>query len=120
MRTEKATFTQKLQVWAYPTDQYTRDMNPDSPAFEYKVCTDKPWNSGAVMVHEEEVSLTVPAGVDLTTAAIATLEAAIKEVEDRDYQEIESLRQQIKNLVCLEHQPTTEPELESGPPQGEE
>ena len=104
MITEKTNLEQTLQIWAMPQSDWFRENHPDEAPFYYEVRTDKPWQTGAVMVHEQSVILTVPEGIDVTRAAITTLEAAIKETQAEAEKRVEDLKKQISNLLMLTHQ----------------
>lgn len=110
MKTEITTLTQTLEVWAIPVGEYLRERYPEDPPFTYRVCTDRPWGDGCVKVHETEVNITIPEGIDITKAAILTLQAAQKEVRKEAYDKVAELAKQIDNLLLLEHKP--EPDLQ--------
>lgn len=103
MKTTQETITQELQIWAMPVSDWHRENYPDKPPFTYQVCTDKPWASGAVLVHTVPVTLVVPEGIDLTSKAVETLKEAIKETKDEAVAKVERLEKQISNLLMLEH-----------------
>lgn len=111
MKTVETKVTETLQIWAIPHSKYHRESFPEDPPFFYSVRTDKPWDSGAVKVNEEEITFTIPAGIDITTAAVDTLKAAIAEIELDTATKIAELREQIKGLLQLTYQPPTTEEV---------
>lgn len=102
MKTEVTTLKQLLQVWAIPESEWRRKNYPEEPAFKYEVKTDKPWNEGAVKVHEAEVSIVIPAGIDITKAAIETLREAQKEVRAVADAKVNELNEKINDLLMIE------------------
>ncbi len=105
MITEETKFTQNIQVWAIPASAWTLENYPEEPPFKMQVRTDKPWDTGAVMVHEEELDVVVPAGIDLNAQAISTLEDAAKEIQKETADRLAEIKKQIQSLLCIEHQP---------------
>lgn len=106
MITKNTEVTQALQIWAMPQSTYHMTNHPESEPFFYEVRTDKPWQDGAVKVHEQTVMVTVPAGIDLTKAAVATLQEAITETRANATARVDSIQEQINNLLMLTHQPS--------------
>ena len=106
MRTKETPFTQKLNVWAVPRGVYEIEQNPNIDPFKFSVSTDNSnWETGAVNVYSTEVTITVPAGIDLTQKAVETLEEALKQREADHYLTMQNIRQQISNLLLLTHRP---------------
>lgn len=109
MKTKNTQLTQKLSVWAIPKSAYTiekeRERNPNSEPFEFKVCTNFPWESGAVNVFEKEVTIEVPDGIDLTQRAIETLTKAKQDLLANVNYQIDEINKQIANLTLLEYIP---------------
>lgn len=105
MKTEKTELTQSLKIWAIPQSKWHRENYPDDPPFYYAVRTDTPWGDGAVLVHEEDIVLTVPAGIDLTLMGIKTLQEAQAEIRAEAQRKFDELQEQIDALLLLEHKP---------------
>jgi hypothetical protein len=106
MITKQTNLEQTLQIWAMPQSKWHIEHHPDDDPFYFEVRTDKPWAKGAVMVCEQTVILTVPKGVDITRAAINTLEDAIKETRAEAEKQVMELKEQITTLLMLTHQPS--------------
>jgi antitoxin component HigA of HigAB toxin-antitoxin module len=112
MKTKNTQLTQKLAIWAIPKSSYQierdRKENPDADAFEFRVLTNSPWESGAVNVFEKEVTIEVPDGIDLTQRAIETLTKAKQDLLANVNHQIEEINKQIANLTLIEHTPDYE------------
>jgi len=108
MKTTKTEVSQTLQIWAVPQSDWHREQYPDDPPFRYEVRTDKPWGTGCVMVHEQDVTVVIPEGIDITRAAIKTLQEAINETMAEAQVKVDELTQQIDKLLMLEHKPDLE------------
>ena len=105
MKTERTIVTQTLKVWAIPHSKWVREHSPSPIPFDFEVRTGSAWEDGAVMVHEQEVMLVVPAGIDLLAATIATLQAAIRATRAEAEKKCTDLDEQIRGLLMLTHQP---------------
>jgi hypothetical protein len=108
MKTEATKVTNTLQIWAIPQSDYYIEEHPGEIPFRYEIRTHKPYQDGSVMVHETEVSLLVPAGIDLLKAAIETLQSEIKTTRAEAEKRCQELEKQVHNLLLLEHKPTEE------------
>ena len=108
MKTKLTTLEQTLQVWALPRSDWEMRQKPELEPFKFSVRTDKPWSEGAVKVHEADVKIVIPEGIDITTMAIETLREAQKEVRAEADKKVSSLADQINNLLMLEHKPDLE------------
>lgn len=104
MKTVETVVVQTLKVWAIPHSTYMRENHPNPIPFDFEIRTGKAWEDGAVLVHEEEINLTVPAGIDLLSATIATMEEAMRNIKREAKEKCEDLQQQINSLLLLTHQ----------------
>lgn len=111
MKTKNTKFKQKLKVWAIP-NAYHDPNDKNSAAFSYEVSSGVRWETGAIMVHEEEFEITVPAGIDLTAMAIETLKSAKEKLMAEYYKSRSEIDEQISNLLALEFRPTVVDEHE--------
>ena len=102
MKTETTKVTKKVQIWAIPT---TLPLIGDEEPFYYEIKTSSPYQDGSVMVHEEEIILYVPAGVDLLSAAVDTLKAEIQTTRATAEARCVNLQEQINNLLMIEYKP---------------
>ena len=107
MKTETTKVTTTLQLWAIPRSEYYIETHPEELPFRYEARTEKCWQDGAVKLHEEEVTVWVPEGIDLLEKAVETLKDEIKDVKKTADERVEDLQQQINNLLMLEYTPTT-------------
>ena len=108
MKTETTTLEQTLEVWAIPVSKWRRENFPDDAPFNYEVRTSKAWSEGAVKIHEADVKIVIPGGIDITKAAIETLREAQKEVRLEADQKVSDLADRINELLMLEHKPDLE------------
>lgn len=108
MLTTKEPVTGTVYVWAIPRSKYDLESNPDATPFRYEICTNTPWQNGAVRVSEHEVTLTVPAGVNLLAAALETLELKKKEAFDSYARQVRQIDEQIAGLLMLSGPSTVE------------
>lgn len=104
MKTEITTLKQMLQVWAIPLTVWEIKQSPEKLPFSYEVKTNKPWEEGAVKIHETEISIVIPGGIDITKAAIETLKEAQKEVKLKAEKKVTELTERINSLLMLEYQ----------------
>lgn len=101
MITEKEVVTGKVFVWAVPTPSYLKDKYGDRP-FHYELNTsDYSYVKGAVKVHEQEISVLVPAGINLVAKAIETLEDEKVKAREEYLKKIAEYQQQIDGLKLL-------------------
>ena len=101
MKTVETKVTKVIKVWAIPHSAYWRENHPSSIPFDFEVRTSKAWDDGAVLVHEEEITLTVPAGIDLLSATISTMEEAIRNIKKDAAEKVDGLQKQINDLLLL-------------------
>ena len=105
MKTETTKVVNSLKIWAIPRSEYYISEHPEELPFEYEISSDDPYQDGAVMVHEAEVTMFVPEGIDLLEKAVETLKTKIKETKDEAANRVEILQKQINNLLLLEYKP---------------
>lgn len=105
MITKKEAVTGKVAVWAIPTSSWERKAE-DSPVFRYEIKTNEAYQPGAVKVQEYEISLVVPAGLDLLARAVATLQEQQKRVLADAQKAATELQDQINQLLLIGHEPT--------------
>lgn len=105
MKTKETMMRQKLDVWAIPLTPYERDLMPDREPFHFQVRTDACWHTGAVKVHQAEVDITVPGGIDIAAKAIDTLNEAKKKLKAETAASVAEIDKMIEGLLCIEHKP---------------
>ena len=107
MFTVSESVTGKVEIWAIPRSQWA---DKSEPPFSYKLYAGtSPYQEGAVKVSTQEITLSVPAGVNLLQAALDTLEEAKVRAHEAYITKCMELDQQIQNLRQLTHQPSAEP-----------
>jgi len=118
--TEAQTITGTIAIWAIPqrewTDEYAEYRY--NGKWTYSLHTEKCYERGAVMVCEQPISIDIPAGVDLRTQAIQTLENAIKDERIEHAKRINELQSQINQLLQLTYQPSEDAQVIEGSVEG--
>jgi hypothetical protein len=113
-RTEEMVVKGEIGIWAFPKNQYrveaeakdfydgdVRKVHP----FRFELRTGHVWEEGAVKLHETDVSVMLPANIDLLAQAVETLRET-KRQEQRQFDErMEQLEKQIRSLSMLEYNP---------------
>lgn len=87
-------------VWAVPTSEYERKNDPSVGMFRYEI-TERAWATGAVKVKEYDITLQVPAGINLLERAIATLEEERTRVLGEAQKKAMELEKEIQKLLLL-------------------
>ncbi len=96
---------QTITIWAIPRSKWFLEEHPEECPYTFQVRTDKPWDEGAVQVYEQEIELTVPAGINVTAQAITTFKEAQREIQLQADEKINTLEERIKALLQITHQP---------------
>lgn len=98
----------KVAVWAVPKYSWELEAelreNPNTTPRPFKYALyagTKPWQDGAVQVVEREVSIVVPAGINLVEKAVETLEEAKRELYVETQEKINKLDARIQELRLL-------------------
>lgn len=107
-KTKQETVIGNVQIWAVPRSQYYMDENPNAIPFRYELSTSRMWATGAVKVHEDDIAMVVPEGIDLLTKAVDTMKEEIAVTRADAQKKVEEIQERINSLLLLEYQPTTE------------
>jgi len=92
-------------IWALPTTEWERNMDPELGVFKYNVSTQSHrYESGAVKVSEHPISLEVPAGINLLERAIATLNEEKQRVLGEAQKKATEIQEQINGLLMISHE----------------
>ena len=105
MKTKRTEVVQKMAIWAIPKSDYEIEESPNEMPFNYKIMTgpcSTPWQDGSVKVHEADMTMYVPAGLDLLEKAVETLKDQIKETRAEAQSKIVKYEAQINNLLLIE------------------
>ena len=97
--------TGKVKIVGIPTTQWERDNDESLGTFCWVIDTSTPWQTGAIIAHEQEITLSIPKGTDLLSTAIETLEKRKKEALDEYVMQIERCDAQLAQLRFLAHMP---------------
>lgn len=117
MITQEEIVKGKVYVWAVPRSKYSIDSSEDKRPFSYEIrADDYHYTQGAVRVHECEITVKMPGGINLVAKAIETLEDAKVKARQEYMDKISALQEQINNLKML---PSPEPTKEVAVAEGE-
>ena len=94
-----------VYVWAVPKNPDYDDMSEGPFKYEISNSGSYHWKTGAVCVFEQEVTINVPAGIDMISMAFKTLEAAKVQAQVDYNQRIMEIDKQMSQLLMLTHQP---------------
>ena len=105
MKTTMTEVTEPLCIWAIPKHEYQIEADPHSLPFNYEFRRKghTPYQDGSTLVHTVDVTLVVPAGIDLLEKAIETLKSEIQKTRAEAQVQVEKLEKQIEGLLMLEH-----------------
>lgn len=110
-----------VEVWAIPTTNWERkqqeEQGKEPEFFKFQVLQGKPYYNGAVKVKEYDVTLTVPAGIDLLARAVATLEEERTRVLGEAQKRATEIQEEINKLLLLSGPSTGVVEGELLPPE---
>lgn len=97
MYTKTEQVTGEVEIWAIPRQAW---QDPTDPPFRYQIGRSY-IHTGEVKVSTHEVTLTLPAGVNLYLAAMDTLETAKADAFKEYQKKAEEIDKQIKSLLQL-------------------
>jgi len=104
MKTEETKLKVTLYVHATPNSLYGR-IEGQKP-YDFNVYTfERHYDENAIMVHSLETSITVPAGINLTAAAVQTLEEKKQKLKEDYFVAKSIIEDKISNLLALEYSP---------------
>lgn len=95
--TKRTPVTGEVDVWAIPNPYAEEGELP----FKYELRLDKPWQTGAVRVTSESITITVPAGINLIAKAVETLKEAKEDAHESYVRETQRLDERIQHLLML-------------------
>lgn len=96
MYTKEEQVTGEVEIWAVPRQGWD---SKDAPPFKYQI--GRSYYTGEVKVVTHQVTLDVPAGVNLYLAAMETLEAAKAEAFKEYQNKAAAIDEQIKAMLQL-------------------
>ena len=110
IKTKDSTIYGTVNVWAIPKPSYVIEVARNTQEegfspFDYEIRTDTCWQNGAVKLFEKEISLKLPAGIDLLHAALTTLKDQKKEILVEAEERCSLIDKQIQELALLEYVP---------------
>jgi hypothetical protein len=110
MKSSAQSVAGKVHVWAVPKNPDYDDMSGDPFTYEVTSSGSYHWKTGAVCVHDQDIIVEVPAGIDMISKAFETLNAAKVQAQFDYNQRIIEIDKQIHQLLRLTHQPEVKPE----------
>lgn len=113
MKSVAQAVTGTVHVWAVPKNPDYDDLSEGPFKYEITNSGSYHWKTGAVCVFEQEITVNVPAGIDMISMAFKTLEAAKVQAQVDYNQRIMEIDKQMSQLLMLTHQPepSVEPEF---------
>ena len=100
--TQRSLVSATVGIWAIPLSRYAMECaEPGTHPFNYKLVIGNPWEMGATKVHEELVTLTMPAGINLLAAAVETLRSNKEEIMKDAMERMKEIDSQIQQLLML-------------------
>jgi len=118
MKTENISVTNTIYVWAVPKNPDYDDMSNGLFKFELSNSGGYHWKDTAICIHQEDVTLDVPAGIDLLGKAVDTIESKIVAATAEYEKKVAELKHQLSGLLQLTHQ-GGDPDYEMGVIEGE-
>jgi hypothetical protein len=103
MKTERTQVTNNLQVWAIPRSAWHMEQYPKDLPFSYEILRGSPYTNGSVLVHEEEITMLVPAGIDLVERAVLTLKDQMDLIQKDADERIQEIQEQINSMLLISH-----------------
>lgn len=123
MKTKSESITATVYVYAKAKSKWQlENLKPDEMPFEYNVKDYDYGDESSVRIMEQEITLNIPADIDITAACISNLQERIIAVRQQASKEIENLSQRIRDLSLIEYkcdQSTTDnpgEQVEEDPP----
>ena len=110
MKTKQEAIKGSVQIWAMPRTEWeikqlVEGGEAEPLPFSYQIRTQSPWTDGAVNLHEAEVTVMLPPGIDLLKKAIDTLEEAMMAKTRAHNKDMTVLKKKRDALLMIEHKP---------------
>jgi len=105
MKSSNVSVTKPVYVWAIPKNPDYDDMEGDLFKYEFGNSGSYHWHNAAVCVYEQDVTIEVPAGIDMLGKAVETIDAKIVQAEVEFNNRVSELNKQKQQLLFLTHQP---------------
>lgn len=106
MKTARTVIHDTVYIFAETKSQYALDnLDPGELPFTYKVQSYDLGDENRVRICEQEVSITIPDGIDITLECIKNLQERIETVEKDAAKKVANLKERIKNLALIEYKP---------------
>jgi len=109
MKTKNEVIERTVYVYAEAKSQYEIDnLDPGEAPFTFRIKEFDYGDESCVRIHEEPISVMIPAGIDITLECVKNLEERIEVVRKEADKEIEDLRARIRQLALIEYKPVAD------------
>lgn len=106
MKTERTEITRDVYVFVVPkSDWEINSLEPGELPYRYEVKSYDYGSESSVRIHKCPVTVTIPAGIDITMECISNLREQISEIRKKADTDIENLEERIRRLALLEYNP---------------
>jgi len=106
MKTEKTTVTGTIYVFAKAKSDYVlENLEPGELPFTYEIKSYDYGDESCVRLHEQQISITVPDGIDITMECVKNLNERIEAVEEKAKRDVADLQARIKAIALIEYKP---------------
>lgn len=106
MKTEKTKVEGSMYVFATTKPDWELDnLEPGDLPFYYEIKSYDYGDERSVRIHEQNVIVTIPSGIDVTLACIDNLKEQIEVVRKEAEEKVENLEKRIRALALIEYQP---------------
>lgn len=103
--TEKSEHTGQISIFARANTRYDPEDENSLPWFYEFATGTTHWNSKAVLIVTHDLTLPIPAGINLVQKAVETLHAKIAEKKAELAKDVAELEAEISKLSLLTYQP---------------
>ena len=104
MKTKSESIVATVYVYAKAKSQWQlENLKPDEMPFDYHVKDYDYGDESSVRIMEQEITLNIPADIDITAACISNLQEQIVAIRQKASKEIEDLSQRIRDLSLIEY-----------------
>lgn len=115
MKTTKQEITRTVYVYAEAKSNWElENLTANELPYKFQVKGYDFGDEQSVRIMEQEITVSIPAGIDLTTACIENLKEKIDAIEAEAEEEVDNLKQRILALARIEYHPDPD-ELETTP-----
>lgn len=109
-KTERTCVEGTVGIWAVPKTDWEMDTEREEGVsnplpFKFQLSTGTVYTTGAIKLHEVEVSAWLPDGIDLLQAALKTLKEEMEHERASHDMKMADLQRRMDSLLLLTHDP---------------